>query len=115
PGNLVYPNGSVQRLLKGMNWRSWKPYFVQALSCEDCDIRMEFAESPLAWIQEEPNLLRHILWSDERSVINRLNSTTLIKMDLREVGYDGRDWINLAQDRGRWRAYVRAAMNLRVP
>ncbi|KAJ4439113.1 hypothetical protein ANN_15070 [Periplaneta americana] len=36
-----------------------------------------------------------------------------IKMDLREVGYDGRDWINLAQDRDRWRAYVRAAMNLR--
>ncbi|KAJ4432949.1 hypothetical protein ANN_15206 [Periplaneta americana] len=37
-----------------------------------------------------------------------------IKMDLREVGYDDRDWINLAQDRDRWRAYVRAAMNLRV-
>ncbi|KAJ4448870.1 hypothetical protein ANN_00261 [Periplaneta americana] len=30
-----------------------------------------------------------------------------IKMDLREVGYDGRDWINLAQDRDQWRAYVR--------
>ncbi|KAJ4438661.1 hypothetical protein ANN_14608 [Periplaneta americana] len=38
-----------------------------------------------------------------------------IKMDLREVGYDGRDWINLAQDRDQWRAYVRAAMNLRIP
>ncbi|KAJ4435893.1 hypothetical protein ANN_18513 [Periplaneta americana] len=38
-----------------------------------------------------------------------------IKMDLREVGYDGRDWINLAQDRDQWRAYVRVAMNLRVP
>ncbi|KAJ4429807.1 hypothetical protein ANN_22011 [Periplaneta americana] len=38
-----------------------------------------------------------------------------IKMDLREVGCDDRDWINLAQDRDRWRAYVRAAMNLRVP
>ncbi|KAJ4445703.1 hypothetical protein ANN_12388 [Periplaneta americana] len=36
-----------------------------------------------------------------------------IKMDLREVGYDGRDWINLAQDRDQWRTYVRAAMNLR--
>ncbi|KAJ4429378.1 hypothetical protein ANN_21535 [Periplaneta americana] len=36
-----------------------------------------------------------------------------IKMDLREVGYDDRDWINLAQDRDRWRDYVRAAMNLR--
>ncbi|KAJ4438483.1 hypothetical protein ANN_14428 [Periplaneta americana] len=37
-----------------------------------------------------------------------------IKMDLREVGYDDRDWINLSHDRDRWRAYVRAAMNLRV-
>jgi hypothetical protein len=38
-----------------------------------------------------------------------------IKMDLREVGWDGRDWIDLAQDRDRWRAYVNAVMNLRVP
>ncbi|KAJ4429845.1 hypothetical protein ANN_22049 [Periplaneta americana] len=38
-----------------------------------------------------------------------------IKMDLREVGYDDRDWINLAHDRDQWRAYVRTAMNLRVP
>ncbi|KAJ4436507.1 hypothetical protein ANN_16538 [Periplaneta americana] len=38
-----------------------------------------------------------------------------IKVDLREVGYDDRDWINLAQDRDQWWAYVRAAMNLRVP
>ncbi|KAJ4426317.1 hypothetical protein ANN_27131 [Periplaneta americana] len=38
-----------------------------------------------------------------------------IKMDLRDVGYDDREWINLAQDRDLWRAYVRAAMNLRVP
>ncbi|KAJ4448620.1 hypothetical protein ANN_00010 [Periplaneta americana] len=37
-----------------------------------------------------------------------------ITMDLREVGYDDRDWINLAQDRDRWRAYLRAAMNLRA-
>ncbi|KAJ4441221.1 hypothetical protein ANN_11072 [Periplaneta americana] len=38
-----------------------------------------------------------------------------IKMDLRDVGYDDRDWINLAQDRDQWRVYVRAAMNIRVP
>ncbi|KAJ4428123.1 hypothetical protein ANN_24137 [Periplaneta americana] len=38
-----------------------------------------------------------------------------IKMDLRELGYDDREWINLAQDRDQWRAYVRTAMNLRVP
>jgi hypothetical protein len=38
-----------------------------------------------------------------------------IKMDLREVEWDVRDWIDLAQDRDRWRAYVIAVMNLRVP
>jgi hypothetical protein len=38
-----------------------------------------------------------------------------IKMDLREVGWEGRDWVDLAQDRNRWRAYVNAVIDLRVP
>ena len=38
-----------------------------------------------------------------------------IKMDLREVGCDPRDWIALTEDRDQWQAYVRAVMNLRVP
>jgi hypothetical protein len=38
-----------------------------------------------------------------------------IKMDLREIGWDGGDWIDLAQDRDQWRALVKAVMNLRVP
>jgi hypothetical protein len=38
-----------------------------------------------------------------------------IKMDLREIGWDGRDWIDLLQDRDQWRALVKAVMNLRVP
>jgi hypothetical protein len=37
-----------------------------------------------------------------------------IKMDLREAGWGGMDWINLAQDRDRWRALVNTMMNLRV-
>jgi hypothetical protein len=38
-----------------------------------------------------------------------------IKMVLREIGWDGMDWIELAQDRDQWRALVNTTMNLRVP
>jgi hypothetical protein len=37
-----------------------------------------------------------------------------IKIDLKVIGWDGGDWINLAQDRDQWRALVNAVMNLRV-
>jgi hypothetical protein len=38
-----------------------------------------------------------------------------IKLDLREIGWDGMDWIDLTQDRDRWRAIVNTVMNLVVP
>jgi hypothetical protein len=39
----------------------------------------------------------------------------IIKIDLRERGWDGMDWIDLAQDTDQWRALVNMVMSLRVP
>jgi hypothetical protein len=38
-----------------------------------------------------------------------------IKMDLREIGWSGMDWIDLVQDRDQWRALVNTVMNFLVP
>ena len=45
----------------------------------------------------------------------RLRWEDNIKMDLQEVGGVWRDWMELAQDRDRWRTLVSTVMNLRVP
>jgi hypothetical protein len=39
----------------------------------------------------------------------------IIKIDLREIGWDGMNWIDLDQDRHQWRTLVNTVMNLRVP
>jgi hypothetical protein len=36
-------------------------------------------------------------------------------MDLKEIGWDYVDWIDMAQDRDQWRALVNTVLNLRVP
>jgi hypothetical protein len=38
-----------------------------------------------------------------------------IKIDLREIGWDDMDWIDMAQDKDQWRALVNMVMNLQVP
>ena len=38
-----------------------------------------------------------------------------IGMDLKEIGWEGTGWIDLAKDMGKWRAVVNAVMNLQVP
>jgi transposase len=45
----------------------------------------------------------------------RLRWKNNIKMVLREIGMDGANWIQLAQDRVQWRACVNTVMNIRVP
>jgi hypothetical protein len=46
---------------------------------------------------------------------SRLRWEDNIRMDLRETGWGGMDWIDLAQDRDQWRALVNTVMNLRFP
>jgi hypothetical protein len=47
--------------------------------------------------------------------INIIRWVDNIKMDLREIGWDGVDWMDMAQDRDQWRALVNTVLNLRVP
>jgi hypothetical protein len=54
------------------------------------------------WSESQKEGLRH-RWKDN------------IKMDLREIGWGGMDWVDLAQDRDQWRALVNTKMNLPVP
>jgi hypothetical protein len=46
---------------------------------------------------------------------SRRRSVANIKIDLREIGWDGVDWMDMAQDRDQWRALVNKVLNLLVP
>jgi hypothetical protein len=54
---------------------------------------------------------------EEKTPLGRLRRRWMdnIKLDLRDIGWDDMDWIDLAQDRDQWRALVNTLMNLRVP
>ena len=70
--------------------------------------RMEQSRNAYRVSLGTPGGKRHLVWPRPIWEDN-------IKMDLREVGCDPRDWRDLAEDRDQRRAYVRAVMNLRVP
>jgi len=60
-------------------------------------------------LNSSPNIVWETTWEIRRRWEDN------IKMDLQEVGCGGMDWIELSQDRDRWRVLVTAVMNLRVP
>jgi hypothetical protein len=73
----------------------------------------------VARIGENRNAYRILVGKPERKKNHRedIRRTWVdnIKMDLREIGWDGVDLIDMAQDRDQWRALVNTVLNLRVP
>jgi hypothetical protein len=66
---------------------------------------------------EEEYIYRILLGKPEgKRRVGRLGHgwVDIIKMDLRELGWGGMDWIDLAQDRDQWRALVITVMNHQV-
>jgi hypothetical protein len=69
-------------------------------------------------VREAKSIKKH--WSDSLKGKRQLGRNwprweDNIKMDLREIGREGVDWIYQAQDRDQWWAVVKTVMNLRVP
>jgi hypothetical protein len=70
----------------------------------------------VAYMGEKRNAYRVLVEKPEgRRALERPRWEDNIKMELREIGLGGIDWIHLVQDRNWWRALVNTVMNLRVP
>ena len=76
--------------------------------------RMRWA-GHVALMGEEKGVYRVLVGKSEGNRPRRRWVEDNIRMDLQEVGCGYMDWIGLAQDRDRWRTFVSAVMNLRVP
>ena len=80
--------------------------------------RQMWWEGHVARMGERRGVCRSLVWKPEGKRPfgrPRLRWKNNIKMDLQEVGRGNMDWIELAQDRDRWRALVYVVMKLRVP
>jgi hypothetical protein len=72
----------------------------------------------LARLREKRNAYRILVGNPEGKRLlgrQRCRWVDNTKTDLREIGWDGMDWIDLAQNRDQWRALVNTVMDLRVP
>ena len=69
------------------------------------------------WHEWQTGKVRAGFWSEDLGEKDQRHGHSWednIKINLREVGWEGMDWIDLAQDKDWWRAVVNAVMNLRV-
>jgi hypothetical protein len=69
------------------------------------------------WVRDEKNAYRIFVGKSERKRPlgrPRRRRVDTIKMEFREIGWDGMDWIDFAQDRDQWRALVNTVLNLPV-
>jgi hypothetical protein len=54
-------------------------------------------------------------WERQKERDQDVGGWTIIQWILREIGWDGRDWFELVQERDQWRALVNTEINIRVP
>jgi hypothetical protein len=103
----------------------WRKLYneIYNLHCSPSKIRM-ITSRRMRWVghiahmEEKVNAYRILVGKPEgKRPLGRyrLGWEDNIKTDLREIGWGGMDWIDLAQDRDQWRALVSTIMNLRVP
>jgi hypothetical protein len=79
--------------------------------------RMRWA-GHVARMEENRNAYRILVGKSEGKIPlgrPRRRWTDNFKMDLREIGWDGVNWIDMAQNRDQWRALVNTVLNLRIP
>jgi hypothetical protein len=80
--------------------------------------RMRWAGHVARMGEEKKNTYRILMGKPEGKIPpgrTKCRWADIIKLDLKEIGCDGMDWIDLAQNRDQWTALVKMVMNLRVP